>query len=84
MLVEWEVSFGEMNNFSDVELTGYCVDKETDWHITLLMPACMLDVVRLFKHGEKIVIRGIIQDFSMGVTLNYVDIALPGDRVLSL
>lgn len=77
MLVEWEVSFGSMSNFSDEELTGHCFDEETDWHISLLMPASMMEIVRLFKHGEKVVVRGIIQDFNVGVTLNYVDIALP-------
>ena len=80
MLVEWEVSFGSMSNFSDHDLTGYCFDEETDWHISLHMPSSMLEVVRLFKRREKIVVRGIIQDFNVGITLNYVDIALPEDK----
>jgi hypothetical protein len=63
MVVDWKVSFGKMDNFSDDELMGYCVDEETDWHITLVMPVCVLDVVRLFKHSEKIVVRGIIHEF---------------------
>jgi class 3 adenylate cyclase len=80
MLVEWEVSFGEIKNFSKTELIGYCVDDETDWHITVHLPASMLEVVRLFKRGEKIMVRGIICDFSIGVSLNYVDIALAGEK----
>jgi class 3 adenylate cyclase len=83
MLVEWEVSFGSVSNFSDEELTGYCFDEETDWHISLHMPACMLEIVRLFKSGEKVMLRGIIENFNIGITLNYVDIALPGGKTLA-
>lgn len=80
-LVEWEIVYGQFNNFSDEEVMGYCYDEETDWHVSLQLPAAMLDVMNLFKRGDKIRVRGIIHKIDgIGITLNYVDVALPEEN----
>jgi class 3 adenylate cyclase len=77
-LVEWECKFdGFKRNENDVnvnaELLG--VTSSTYHRLKLRLPLSYSEIIRSLKKGQRLHVRGIIEDIFVSISLNYVDVS---------
>jgi class 3 adenylate cyclase len=78
-LVEWDCEFQDFNrNSSDITLNANIIGNPSPMYnrLTLRLPLNNSEIVRSIRKGQRLHVRGIIEDAFLGITLNYIDLAM--------
>ena len=77
--VEWDCVFdGFSRNNHDITINAGIIGEPSPMYnsLTLRLPLTYSEIIRSLKKGQRLHVRGVIEDIHLTITLNYVDLTL--------